>query len=101
LFWDCGAPPESWGCAPGLLSIVMTSPEGHDHLPLGPDDELSLTALIRSGIASNFPLPDEDGHSHDLNFDGPSLSALATGSVTRMSTATNGHTHTYSVECRP
>jgi hypothetical protein len=78
-------------------TLVQTSGESHDHLPLG----VAISAAqLNAGGAFEYQLPLEQNHRHSLAFSTVDLAELRAGmSVTKVSTSDSGHTHTYAVTC--
>jgi hypothetical protein len=78
-------------------TLVQTSSESHDHLPLS----VPITAAqLNTGAMLEYALPIEQNHRHTLTLTAADLDALKSGvAVTKVSSNDNGHTHTYSITC--
>jgi hypothetical protein len=78
-------------------TLVQTSSESHDHLPLSAP---ITAAALNAGTTIEYALPVEQNHRHTLVLTLADLSALRAGmAVTKVSSKDSGHTHTYSVTC--
>jgi hypothetical protein len=78
-------------------TLVQTSGESHDHLPLS----VPITAAaLNAGMTLEYALPVDQNHRHTLVLTVADLSALRAGMlVSKISSNDSGHTHTYSVSC--
>ncbi len=78
-------------------TLVQTSNESHDHLPLS----LPISAAqLNAGVALEYLLPLDQNHRHSLALSVADLTALRAGmTVTKVSSSDSGHTHTYAVTC--
>jgi hypothetical protein len=78
-------------------TLVQTSSESHDHLPL----TVPITAAaLNADTTIEYALPVDQNHRHTLVLTVAELGALRAGMVvTKVSSSDSGHTHTYSVSC--